>query len=183
MPKSRQQKEVTLSSLTDKLRSMKAVVFTTFSGLSVKDTTDVRNQLRAEQIEMMMAKKSLMRLALKEAALDSAMIDQVDGSVAMVFGYDDEVLPAKLLSKIAKVHEEVKLVGGIADGKFLNATEIAALAKIPGKPELLAQTVWILKSPMTGMVNVLAGNIRGLLTILSGVAGSGSAGQADKQPA
>lgn len=175
MPKTRQQKEVTLAALTDKLRSMKAVVFTTFSGLSVKDTTELRNQLRAAKIEMMVAKKNLMRLALKDAALDPAMIDQVEGSVAMVFGYDDEVLPAKLLSKYAKGKEAVKLVGGIADGQFMSAAQVAQFAKIPGKQELLTQTVWTLKSPITGVVNVLTGNIRGLLTILQALK--------DKQPA
>lgn len=175
MPKTRQQKEVTLTTLTDKLRSMKAVVFTTFSGLTVKDTTELRNQLRAEKIEMMVAKKNLMRLALKDASLDPAMVDHIEGSVAMVFGYEDEVLPAKLLSKFAKGNESVKLVGGIADGQFMNAAQIAQFAKIPGKQELLTQTVWTLKSPITGMVNVLAGNLRGLLTLLQALK--------DKQPA
>lgn len=174
MPKTRQQKEETLTTLTEKLRSMKAVVFTTFSGLSVKDTTDLRNQLRAAKIEMMVAKKNLMRLALKDANLDPNMVDQVEGSVAMVFGYEDEILPAKLLTKFAKTKEAVKLVGGIADGKFMDAAQVAQFAKIPGKQELLTQTVWTLKSPITGMVNVLAGNLKGLLTILSGLAGSGS---------
>lgn len=166
MPKTRQQKEVTLNALTEKLRSMKAVVFTAFSGLSVKDSSDLRNQLRKQEIEMMVAKKTLMRRALKEAELDPAMIDQVEGSVAMVFGYEDEVAPAKLLSTYAKTHEQVKLVGGIADGKFLTATEVVALSKVPSRQELLTKTVWTLKSPMTGLVNVMAGNIRGLLTIL-----------------
>lgn len=175
MPKTRQQKEATLEALTDKLRSMKAVVFTAFSGLTVKDTSDLRNQLRAQQIEMMVAKKTLMRRALKEAALDPDMIDQIEGSVAMVFGYDDEVTPAKLLSTYAKSHEQVKLVGGIADGKFLNAAEVMALSKVPSRQELLTKTVWTLKSPMTGLVNVMAGNIRGLLTILQALK--------DKQPA
>lgn len=167
MPKSRQQKEATLGALTEKLKAMKAVVFATFSGLSVKDTTDLRSQLRAQEVEMMVAKKTLMRRALKDADLDPDMIDQVEGSVAMVFGYADEVAPAKLLSAYAKGHEQVKLVGGIADGKFLQAAEVVALSKIPSKQELLAKTVWILKSPMTGLVNVMAGNIRGLMTVLS----------------
>jgi large subunit ribosomal protein L10 len=175
MPKTRQQKEMTLVTLTEKLRSMKAVVFTTFSGLSVKDTTELRNQLRAEKIDMLVAKKNLMRLALKDAGLDPAMIDQVDGSVAMVFGYEDEVLPAKLLTKFAKTKDSVKLVGGIADGQFMDGKQIAQFAKIPGKQELLTQTVWTLKSPITGLVTVLSGNIRGLLTILQALK--------DKQPA
>lgn len=175
MPKTRQQKEATLSALTDKLRSMKTVVFTAFSGLTVKDTSDLRNQLRAQQIDMMVAKKTLMRRALQAADLDPAMIDHVDGSVAMVFGYADEVAPAKLLSTFAKTHDQVKLVGGIADGKFLNAAEVVALSKVPSRQELLAKTVWTLKSPMTGLVNVMAGNIRGLLTILQALQ--------DKKPA
>lgn len=175
MPKTRQQKEATLGALTDKIRSMKAVVFTAFSGLTVKDTSDLRTQLRGQQIEMMVAKKTLMRRALQDAGLDPNMIDQVEGSVAMVFGYEDEVAPAKLLSAYAKTHDQVKLVGGIADGKFLNAAQVVALSKVPSKQELLAKTVWTLKSPMTGLVNVMAGNIRGLLTILQALK--------DKQPA
>lgn len=175
MPKTRSQKSDELTALTAKLQKMKAVVFTKYDGLTVKETTELRRILRDQQVDLLVAKKTLFRKALKDVGLDASIVDQIDGAVSMAFGYEDEVLPAKLLKKFSASHQSVQLVGGIVQGQYVDQPQVTALAKLPGREELIAKTVWTIKAPLTGLVQVLSGNIRGLMTILLAIK--------DKQPA
>lgn len=172
---SRQAKTETLASLAEKLGRTKALVFTHYQGLSVKEVTELRRQLRTESIDLLVAKKTLLRKALADSGYDAGLVDTLPGDVAVAFGYADEVTPAKLLATYGKTHPQVELLAGLIEGRSISAAEVKALAKLPSKTELLAQTVWVIKGPVTGLVNVLAGNIRGLVTVLNALK--------DRQPA
>ncbi len=169
MAKTRQQKEDSVQQLVDRLGRMKSVVFTSFSGLTVADATMLRKSLRDSQIDYVVTKKSLLRRGLKDLQLDPAIADSFAGAAALAFGYEDEVMPAKLLAKFAKSNEAVSLLGGIVNGTYLDQKQIVALAALPGKEEMIAKTVWTIKAPLTGFVNVLAGNLRGLVTVLQAI--------------
>lgn len=175
MPKNRQEKEQSVTAVAEKLATMKAVVFANYDGLTVNENTELRRMLRTESIDLIMAKKTLLRRALEVSHLDPAIVDTLDGGIALAFGYADEVLPAKLLQKYTQAHPAIKLVGGIVDGAFFPAEQIIALAKLPGREELIAKTIWTIKGPLTGLVNVMAGNLRGLVNVLQALK--------DKQPA
>ncbi len=165
----RQAKEQTLTELQDKLQRTKGLIFTHYQGLTVKDVTELRKTLRAGDVELVVAKKTLLRKALTASGYDAAVVDQLEGSVAMAFGYSDEVTPAKLLQAFAKDHPAVELMGGMIGSQVMNAKEAVALAKLPGRDELRAKLVWVLGSPMSGLVNVTAGTIRGLIQVLNAI--------------
>lgn len=167
MAKTRQSKEQALATLTDQLQRMKALVFTHYQGLSVKDVTALRRLLRAEQIDFVVAKKTLLRRALTATGADGAIVDQLSGDVALAFGFGDEITPAKLLQTFAKTHPSVVLQGAVVQGQFLTGPQAVALSKLPGREELLARTVWVIKGPLTGLANVLSGPLRGLVNVLN----------------
>ncbi len=171
----RKAKEETLVSLQEKLQRTKALIFTHYQGLTVKDITELRRTLRQQDVELVVAKKTLLRKALAASGHEAAMVDRLVGSVALAFGFTDEVAPAKLIQMFAKDHPAVELIGGIVAGQVMDATQAVALAKLPSRDELRAQTVWIIGSPLSGTVNVLAGPLRGLINILNALK--------DKQPA
>jgi len=170
MAKTKEQKQEILKALTEKISSAKSVVFTNFSGLSVKDNEDLRKRLRQGEGEYYVAKKTLLDLAFRDAKISDLDIKTFDGRVAVVFGYGEEVMPAKIVDEFKKEHEEqISFIGGILEGKFLNAEETATLAKLPGKQELYAQLVGTLMAPISGFANVLAGNLRGLVCVLEAI--------------
>ncbi|MBI5405333.1 MAG: 50S ribosomal protein L10, partial [Candidatus Kerfeldbacteria bacterium] len=105
MAKTRVKKELESSALTERLQKMKVAVLTTTAGLKVKDMTELRTALRAEGVEYVVAKKTLVRRALSAAKLEQVDLAPVDSSFSLTFGYDDEVTPAKLLAQFAKTHE------------------------------------------------------------------------------
>lgn len=167
MAKSRQTKATALADLQDKLARMKSVVFSGYAGLTVKDVTELRRSLRSEDVELVMTKKTLLRQALPGLNIDASVVDSLEGEIALAFGFADEVTPAKLLAKFGKTKDALKMKGAVVNGQFLNASEAIALAKLPGRQELLAKTVWTIKGPMTGMVNVMAGPLRGFINVLN----------------
>lgn len=172
MPKTKQQKEIILRDLDTKLAQSKAVVFASFNNLTVRDTEELRGQLLEEQGEFLAIKKTLLGRALNNIQLtEQPNVREFDGQVAIVFAYGDQVLPAKLLQKFQKTHEDkIAFLGGILDGQFLSAADVQSLANLPSKLELQARLVGALNAPVSGFVNVLAGNLRGLVTVLQAVA-------------
>lgn len=163
------QKKNIVKDLAEKIKNSKSVVFSDFKGLKVKDMTDLRKELRKEGTDMKVVKKTLMNLALKDAGIEMDT-NKFEGQIAVTVSEQDEVAAAKIIAKFAKANENLKIVGGILGTKVLAKEEVTALAKLPSKEELLAKLVGTLNAPVSGFVNVLAGNIRGLVTVLKAVA-------------
>lgn len=165
----RQAKEETLAELRDKLQRTKGLIFTHYQGLTVKDVTELRRELRKSDVELVVAKKTLLRKAMTEAGFDAGIVDTLEGSIAMAFGYSDEIAPAKLLQAFAKTHPAVELMGGMIGGQAMDAKQAVALSKLPGRDELRAKLVWVIGSPISGLVNVTAGTLRSLINVLNAI--------------
>lgn len=163
------QKKNIIKDLAEKIKNSKSVVFSDFKGLKVKDMTELRRELRKEGTDMKVVKKTLMNLALKDAGVELDT-NKFEGQIAVAVSEKDEVMAAKIIAKFAKANENIKIVGGILGTKALAKEEVMALAKLPTKEELLAKLVGTINAPVSGFVNVLAGNIRSLVTVLKAVA-------------
>lgn len=173
MAKTRAQKEQLVSEMSDWLKSGKSAVFSSYMGLTVKDFEDLRKQLRAEQVEIMVAKKSLLALALQNAGITGIDTDTLEGGVTLAVGLGDEVSPARILAAFAKTHQQVKVLGGLLEGKAVDAAMVKALAALPGKQQLLGQLVGTIAAPVSGFARVLAGPARGFVQALNAIAQKG----------
>jgi large subunit ribosomal protein L10 len=162
------QKKELVKDLTAKIKAAKAVVFADFRGLKVKDLSELKKELRKSDASFKVAKKTLMDIALKDAGL-SYDTEKLEGQIALALS-KDEVTAAKIIDTFSKKNENIKILGGIVNAKGMTDAEVKALAKLPGKPELLAKLVGTINAPVSGFVNVLAGNIRGLVQVLKAVA-------------
>ena len=166
---SRQTKEDTLKSLNEKIRTSQGFVFTHYQGLTVKDITILRRTLRAENVELIVAKKTLLRKALAENGLSDDVVNRLDGSIAIAFGFADEITPAKMLFNFARTHPAVELVGGIVGQQFIDRQRVNEMAVLPSRDELRMRLVWVIKSPLTGLVNVAAASLRNLINVLNSI--------------
>ncbi len=167
MPKTKQQKQATVASLTNGLKAGKGVVFANFQGLTVAEAEELRKNCRQEDVTFLVAKKTLLKRACQDLALDNINPKSFTGGVATFVGLIDEVTPAKIVNTFAKTHEVVSIFGGLLEGKFIDAAMVKSLANLPGKQELLSRVVGSLNAPLFGLVNVLAGNLRGLAQVLN----------------
>ncbi len=168
MPKSRIQKESTLKGVTDALEQSQGVVFTSDMGLTVKESEMLRKDLRREQANFQGVKKTLLTKALagREHALPMA---EATGTVSVAYSATDPVAAARIVHKAAKGNDKLQILGGFLEGNFIPKEKVIALASLPSRLELLGQTVGTLQAPISGFARVLAGNLRGLVTVLSAV--------------
>lgn len=170
MPKSKTQKMATLEVLNEKIAKSKSVVFATFNGLPVKENEALRRELKQQSGDYFVAKKTLLELAFKKAKFEGLNLRKLTGQIAVIFGFGDEVAPAKLVAKYKKSSDgKLDFAGGILENKFLSIDEVTALSALPGREELYAKLVGSINAPVSGFVNVLAGNLRGLVNVLKAV--------------
>lgn len=165
MPITREKKVARLAEITDLLSRQEVVVFVNYSGLAAKKADEVRRAIEASGAKYLVTKNTLLRLALKNAGVEgeSAAFDQ---PMAAVFGFADMVGTAKAIVKATTDFEALEIVGGIVEEQLVNEATIRALATLPSRQELLARLVSAVASPVSGLVTVLSGNLRGLVSVI-----------------
>lgn len=170
MPKTKEQKRTILKQLNDKIAKAKSIIFTKYSGLTVKENEELRSKLRQENNEYYVAKKTLFALALKDiSGLD---VKKFAGQVAAIFSYSDEISPAKIVGQFKKDKEKegkIEFIGGVLENKYIGFDQVAHLASLPSKRELYGQIVGSINAPVAGLVNALAGNFKNFIYALSAI--------------
>jgi len=165
MPNLKNQQEV--KNLSAKFKSMKGLILTEYHGLSVEEISELRSKLRPLNCEYTIVKNTLSEIALKEAGIDAG--SNFSGPTALVIENGDIVSPAKVVFEFAKTHAKLKIRAGFVEGKFVNGAMIEQLSALPSKEVLIAKMLGSMNAPITGFVNVLAANIRGLVTVLDAI--------------
>ncbi len=169
MPKSKQAKHAEVDALEKALTAAKAVVFANFQGLTVAQSEELRKNARAVGVDVFAAKKTLVKRALEGAGITDVATDSFEGGVATFLATQDEVSAAKVVNDFAKSHDIMTIFGGVLERKFITTASVKSLAALPSKQQLLGQLVGTLNAPVSGFVNVLAGNLRGLVGVLSNI--------------
>ncbi|MBI1888467.1 MAG: 50S ribosomal protein L10, partial [Candidatus Spechtbacteria bacterium] len=154
--------------LGDKFSKYTSAVFVDYRGLNVSSIETIRRELRKDGIDFKVVKKTLLHRALDNVKINFD-IHAFQGQLAVVFGYGDEIAPAKLIHTFTKNFELLKILGGIFEGMLVGPEKISALATVPAREELLSKMVGSMQAPIGGFVNVLAGNIRGLAQVLKAI--------------
>jgi large subunit ribosomal protein L10 len=162
----RPEKEAVVKELIDKFSTAKSLVITDYLGLNVAEMTELRSQLREAGVEFKVVKNTLATIAANDVEMEE-MTEYFSGPTAIAFGEDDAVSPAKVLVEFAKDHEVLEIKAGLLNGEIISKEKVESLAEIPSREELLAKAFASMKAPLSGLVNVLQGNIRGLVQVLN----------------
>ncbi len=162
----RAEKQNILEELEKKIEKQKTIIFVDFTGLKVKDFSNLRKKIKAVGDELKVVKKTLMEIAFKKAKIE-ADPKKMPGEIALVFGYKDGMGPAKTIYQFSKENEHLKILGGFFEDKFRTAEDIIVLAQLPSREELLAKLLGTISAPVSNFVRVLQGNIKGLITVLA----------------
>ncbi len=169
MALAKSKKSDVISELVDLLGSSKLTVVAFYRGLTVKQMQELRKQAKENGTTLKVVKNRLVKKALEQVdTLKDTDTSALRDQLVYAFNAQDEVAPAQVLAAFAKKAPELQFVGAInADGSFLSADDVKALASLPSKDQLRGQLVGTLAAPLSGFVNVLAGNVRGVLNVLN----------------
>ena len=164
MPKTRAEKERLLTNLAQMLTG-KTIVLTEYRGLTVRQMSALRQALRAVGAFYTVTKNSLLRKALAQAGIE--IPNQIlDVQLAVATSASDEVEPNRAVVAFAKENEALKIHGALIEGTFVNEVVVRNLAALPSRDELYAKAVGSMAAPLRGLVTVLCGNLRGLVSVL-----------------
>ena len=144
---SKQKKGEVLAKLASGFKSAKSLIFVNFKGLTVGNTTEMRRALKNEGISYTVAKKTLAERALDEQKFEGEK-PALDGELALAWG-EDLVAPAReVYNFVKKFPENLKILGGVFEGKYMSKSEIEGIATIPSTPVLRGMFVNIINSPI-----------------------------------
>ena len=148
-------KQNIVAKVSDALRNAVSVVFVRFSGLSVADTSAMRKNLKNDGIGYYVAKKTLIRRALRDKGY-AGEIPELPGEIAIVWSDTDTIAAARSIHEHGKKYKGcLSIGGGVFEGLFADAARMRAIATIPPLPILRGMFVNVVNSPIQGIVIAL----------------------------
>ena len=149
-----EKKQAQVKEVADKLAKSKMTIFTDYRGITVEDVTNLRNDLRKENVEYRVAKNTLIKLAIKGTEYEG-LAEYLEGPTASAISHEDCTAPARIMSKTADSVEAFSFKGAWVEGNVYDAKGTEELAKIPSKEVLIAMLLGTLQAPISSFARAL----------------------------
>lgn len=150
MSKAIEEKKLVVDEIAQKLTASKSTIITDYRGLTVKQMTELRKQLREAGVDFKVLKNTLTKRATEKVGL-SDLDQHLTGPSAIAFSEEDIVAPAKVLHNFAKDNKALEIKGGVVEGRVVDLEEIKALATLPSREGLLSMLLSVLQAPMRNL--------------------------------
>lgn len=174
-------KEKTVDELKDKFSRAKSVYSTTQLGLSVKQITSLRDEIRSIGGEFKIAKNTLFKIASKGTQFE-ALTEGLKGPSAFLFCYDDAVVPASKVKDFSKGNgDKVSLIGANIDGQTYDQAQTTKVINLPSKEVLLSQIAGMLVQPTSQIAGLLGASASDIASILKQLSEKGDAAKTVKE--
>jgi len=168
MAKTRLQKTELLDKYKEILKNKGGYFLVNSDKTDTSTVLDLKKKLKKIDADYTVVKNTLFKVALQDTKQPLETQD-LDGPTAIIYFNEDPTAPAKLVREIQEEKEILNAKGGAYEGEFLTEKEILQLAKIPSREVLLAQLVGTINAPLTGFMNAVTGNVKGLTVVLKGI--------------
>jgi len=157
MALTKEQKIKQIGDIKENISGQKSMVFVDFAKVSSADMFKYRKSLKEAGCKLKIAKKTLIRIALGQSGFSfwQKIKEGIPGQLAIVFGFEDEIAPARISNQFAKDHESFSILCGIFENRFAGKDKVLALANLPSRSELLGRMVGSISSSTTKFVRVL----------------------------
>ena len=162
-----EQKKQEVSEIVEILKNSQGVILSEYQGIKVDKDTQMRKELRESGVTYRVVKNAILVHAFNQMGYEGFEED-LKGPNAIACS-PDPVAPSKIMSKYAKQIDSIKIKGGILEGTRIDVSKVEQLATLPSREELIAKVVGGFNAPLYGLVNVLNGNLRGLVVALNAI--------------
>ena len=167
----KEEKVTAVAELTEKFGRARLAILTECVGLPVNEVTELRKQLRGAKAEYRIVKNTLAARAA-EGTILAELKAHLKGPTGVVIGYDDPVLPTKVLKDFIgaeKREEKIRMTAGVLEGKILQPAELAAVAKLPKKEVLVAMLLSAMQGPIRGVVYTLSAVLSKFVRVIAAI--------------
>lgn len=156
-----------IEELAEKLNRAVVTILVQTQGLNVKDMNELRNRMRAAQIEFQVVKNTLLRIATERNDMTEVDKNIFNGQTAIALSYDDEVAAAKTVSDYVRSSRTAVLKSGILGGRSLTAEQVDSMGKLPGgKHYAKAEVVGVIEGPLATAYGLFTAPLRDLCYVL-----------------
>ncbi len=166
----RSEKEEIIAQLAEEVSRASALYFTDFKGLAVAEETELRREFRKSGVQYKVVKNTLARKALERVTGYDTMFDRLVGPTGIAFGYDDVIMPARVIKKFNEKTGKLTLKVAVIEKKVIAGTRLDELSKLPSKKDLLAAIVGSIQAPAAGIVGAINAVMRDLVSVIDQVA-------------
>ncbi|MCR5294392.1 MAG: 50S ribosomal protein L10 [Lachnospiraceae bacterium] len=147
-------KQPIIDEISASIDGAQAALIVKYLGVTVDQDTAMRKELRESGVVYKVYKNTLMKRAFE--GTDFAQLDShLEGPNALAVSKDDAVAPARILAKYVKDYKPVEFVGGVVEGKYYDAAQLAELAKVPTREVLLGRLFGSMQSPIANFARVV----------------------------
>lgn len=169
MPMDRQTKQKVREQVAETLSKTSGVIVAQYSGMTVKDVTDLRVELRKVNAEFRVVKNRIVKKAIEQAHPEMApLAEKLKGHVGIIYSYGDIGQIAKTTVDFQKSHaEKFEVKDGHIDNSLVSADDVKEIASLPSKEEMLAKIIGSIVAPHRGLVTVLSGVSRELVQVIN----------------
>ncbi len=164
----RSEKKDFVSNLTEEIKNSSSIIVTQYSGLTVKETENLRREMRENGAKFKVTKNRLTKLAISETQFKD-MSDLFQGPTAVAYS-TDPVAPAKVSVSFEKKFDNFKIIGGGYNGEKIDRDKINFLAELPSLDELRGKLIGLISAPAQKIVSIInepGGQIARLLSAKS----------------
>lgn len=146
-------KKAVVAEIAQNLQESQSTVIVEYRGLSVKEITELRRALRAENVEMKVYKNKLAQRAAEEVGF-GGLVENLTGPNALVFS-KDATAPARVLSKFAKEHDKLVMKAGTVEGKVVGLDTLTTISNLPGREGMYSMLLSCLQAPVRNFACVV----------------------------
>ena len=147
-------KSALVEEIAAKLKGAQSAVVVEYRGLSVAEMTELRNNLRAEDVELKVYKNSLVQRATVATEYEG-LNAELTGPNAIALGNSDAVAPARVIAKFAKDHEALGIKAAVVEGKLLTVDEVKEISKLPNREGMYSMLLGMLQAPVSKFARVV----------------------------
>jgi large subunit ribosomal protein L10 len=148
-----QEKQAVVAEVAKQVAGAQAIIMAENRGMAVADMTLLRAKARASGVYFRVVKNTLVRRAVADTPF-AKLADKMVGPLAYGIG-PDPVAVAKVLNDFAKGNEKFVIAGGAMPGHMMSAKDIASLASLPSREQLIAKLLGTMQAPIAKFVRTL----------------------------
>ena len=148
-----EEKQAVVAEIGAQVAQAQAIVVAEYRGLGVAAMTDLRKKARGSGVYLRVLKNTLARRAVAETPF-AGLSDKMVGPLA--YGIcSDPVKVAKVLHEFARSNDKFVIKAGALANQVMSAKDVANLASMPSREELLAKLLGTMQAPIATFVRTL----------------------------
>lgn len=145
------EKQAVVEALTERLQKAGCGILVDYKGITVAEDTELRTELRRDEVEYSVVKNTLTRKALDNLGM-SELDSVLSGTTSLATTTNDPIAPFRILNDYSKkLGDRFNIKAAFMDGKVLSQSEIAEIAELPSKDALYAKVLGTMIAPITGL--------------------------------